>query len=403
MTPHVPTLRRGLVFLLGLCLALPAAHAAAQEVEGEIVESQRRLEQIRHEREQLQSEMSRIQSQVTDLSTEVRNLERQAGASAALLEELEFQAVQREEQIRRNTYELLMTRDRLAERRAVLQRRLRDIYKRGPLQTMEVLLRAESFADLLNRYKYLHLIARHDRRLAEEVAELERQLVARERALRSNLSQLAAVRVERIQEHGQLAVLQQHQRQALTGVRAREQVTAARIEQLERDVARLAAMIETLEGRRREAEAGRPAAEPVLAALTPASMGTLEWPVDGPLLYPYGRVLQPNGTALRWNGIGIGAPPGTPVRAVEGGSVALAGPFEGYGPTVIISHGGGYYTLYLYLREITVQAGEAVRRGESVGTVGGEDTPEGSRIEFQVRVPGGQAVDPRPWLRERNR
>jgi septal ring factor EnvC (AmiA/AmiB activator) len=134
-----------------------------------------------------------------------------------------------------------------------------------------------------------------------------------------------------------------------------------------------------------------------------SDVGTLEWPVDGPLVYRFGREVRPNGTVLRWNGVGIGAEPGTPVRAVGGGTVVLAGPFEGYGPTVVLSHGQGFYTLYLYLQEVAVLEGRSVEAGEVLGTVGGADTPEGPHVEFQIRAPQGggspQAQDPLLWLR----
>jgi septal ring factor EnvC (AmiA/AmiB activator) len=135
------------------------------------------------------------------------------------------------------------------------------------------------------------------------------------------------------------------------------------------------------------------------STLTTADAGNLAWPVGGRLVYRFGRVTQPNGTALRYNGVGIGAAPGSPVRAVEGGTVEMAAPFEGYGPTVVVSHGGGYYSLYLYLGQVQVQQGSTVAKGQVVGTVGGEHTPEGAHIEFQIRAPGGQAVDPLTWLR----
>jgi septal ring factor EnvC (AmiA/AmiB activator) len=67
-----------------------------------------------------------------------------------------------------------------------------------------------------------------------------------------------------------------------------------------------------------------------------------------------------------------------------------------------VSHGGGYYSLYLYLREVAVREGEAIARGQVVGSVGGARTPEGAHIEFQIRSPGGEAVDPLTWLRARS-
>ena len=124
--------------------------------------------------------------------------------------------------------------------------------------------------------------------------------------------------------------------------------------------------------------------------------------MDGRLLYPFGRQTQPNGTVLRWNGIGIAAAAGTPVRSVAAGTAVLAGPFEGYGPTVVLSHGGGYYSLYLYLDEIRVREGDAVTNGQVLGTVGGARTPQGPHMEFQIRSPGGEAVDPLGWLRRRS-
>src|SRR5690606_24056280 len=129
----------------------------------------------------------------------------------------------------------------------------------------------------------------------------------------------------------------------------------------------LATLVATLEEKRREAErlaaerrraAGRAAAPAEGSTLSMSDRGTLDWPVDGRVLYRFGRSTQPNGTVIRWNGIGIGAAAGTRVSAVEAGTVVMAGPFEGYGPTVILSHGGGYYSLYLYLKEVSVKEGD---------------------------------------------
>jgi septal ring factor EnvC (AmiA/AmiB activator) len=325
------------------------------------------------------------------------------------------------------TDELLRTQDELAQKKALLNRRLRDIYKRGPLQTEEVLLTANSFADLLNRYKYLYIVARRDRTLVGDVAELQHQLELREQELRRSFTDLTYLQNERAQENAQLGSMAAQRTSTLSSLRSHERTTVQRIDELLRDERRLTSLMATLEARRREEErrerdrlaaaerdrnaaraAGRPApATPTPVAPRPAptmttsSMGNLGWPVQGNVVYRFGRALQTNGTAIRYNGIGIGAAAGSPVRAVEGGRVEMAAPFEGYGPTVVISHGGGFYSLYLYLKEVQVQQGATVAKGQVVGTVGGEGTPEGAHLEFQIRTPGGEAVDPLAWLRGR--
>jgi len=186
---------------------------------------------------------------------------------------------------------------------------------------------------------------------------------------------------------------------AIQQYRAREQTASSRIVELDADEDRMTTLINALEERRRELEARGS------ATISAEDAGSLDWPLEGNLIYEFGRDQRPNGTVIRWNGIGIAARTGTPVMAVKAGVVAYAGPFEGYGPTVMLSHGNGFYTLYLYLEDIGVVEGREVAAGQVVGTVGGADTPEGPHLEFQIRAPldgtSPQAQDPLLWLRGR--
>jgi septal ring factor EnvC (AmiA/AmiB activator) len=398
--------RRLLPLALAAAVLAPRTAAAQDSLRSQIRASQERLEQIRAEREQLQAEMEELRSRVHDIAGELVNIERQVAASTRALRELDFQAAALDSTVAATTRELITTRDRLRERTVLLHERLRSIYKRGPLHTVRVLLSAESFSDLLGRYKYLHLIAAYDRRLVEHVRRLEADLVVQERNLREDQQQLERLRREKNQELAHLRQLEARHEAMLARYRSREREAADRLAQLARDEARLTDVIAELERRRIEAErrrviaGGAPAAE---GTITTADLGSLAWPVEGSLVYRFGPERRPNGVVLRWNGIGIAAPAGAPVRAVESGTVVMAGPFEGYGPTVMLSHGGGYYTLYLYLGSVSVREGDLVMRGQVIGTVGGERTPEGPHIEFQVRVPvaGGtpQPTDPLEWLR----
>ena len=402
--------RHASLWLAALALAVltMGAPAAAQQGQGlpeaasledELTESRRRLDEIQRERADLRREMQALESQVHDISARLELVSREVDNSTRMLSELEFQLERQQERIDETTIDLEQTRSRLARRKSDLNLRLRDIYKRGPLSTVQALLGADSFSDLLNRYKYLSLIARYDRQLVRNVAALETRLVARERLLGRTLAEIRELREARASEHEALEVLRGRQSRALSSAQQEQESTSARLRRLEEDARRLASLIDLIETRRREAEA---AAGATAGTLAPSDAGTLAWPVDGRLLYPFGRQTQPNGTVLRWNGIGIAAAAGTPVRSVAAGMAVLAGPFEGYGPTVVLSHGGGYYSLYLYLDEIGVREGDAVTIGQVLGTVGGARTPQGPHIEFQIRSPGGEAVDPLGWLRRRS-
>lgn len=396
--------------VLTLPAAAPGVPLAAQtaDIQQQIRESQRRLEEIRAERARLQSEMESVRGRVEDAATDLRNIERRLSASRSVLAELDFQVEVTTQRVQETTRELLLTRERQREGSVVLNRRLRDIYKLGPLHTARVLLGAESFGDLLTRYRYLRMVAAYDRGLVDRVAELESALTAQDDELRESLAELGRLRQAQLGEVAELRSVEQERQQALERFRSEEARTLSRLEQLEADERRLAGLVDDLERRRLEAERRRTEAGggvPGPATLSGDDAGSLAWPVDGEVIYRFGRQQRADGTVLRFNGLGIAAPPGTPVQAVRSGTVVLAGPFEGYGPTVVISHGDGFYTLYLYLEEIGVVEGRAVEAGQVVGTVGGVGTPEGPHIEFQVRAPVGggspQARDPLQWLRPR--
>jgi septal ring factor EnvC (AmiA/AmiB activator) len=390
----------GLFVVVSLLCASPLA-AQDPNLAQEIQQSQRRLEQIREERARLTREVGDMRNQVRDASQELANVERRLSSTTAILAEVEFQSEATAEQIRNTTRDLLFSQDRLSESEARLNRRLRDIYKMGPLHTVQVLLGARSFADLLNRYRYLKQIGRSDRLLVDNVRSLQTDLVDQNSQLRERMSLLGTLRQDRVSEVAELRSVEEERQRALSNFRSREQQASTRINELGADEARMTSLIADLEERRRALESTRSRAGGLTIASSDA--GTLDWPLQGRVIYRFGTERRPNGTVFRWNGIGLAAPTGTPVRAVRAGQVIYAGPFEGYGPIVILHHGGGFYTQYMYLEDIGVVEGRDVQAGQVVGTVGGEDTPEGSHIEFQIRAPVEgdlpRAQDPLQWLK----
>lgn len=389
------------LFGLLMLVQAPAVSAQTPTLDRQIRESRERLEEIRAERERLQVELQSVRNRVADVSAELRNIERQLSASRSVIAELDFQTEATNQRVVENTELLASTRERLRRNTTSLGRRLRDIYKMGPLHTARVLLGADSFADLLTRYRYLRLMASSDRAMVDKVAELEASLTEQDLELRQSLREVTRLRQRRLNELGSLRSVEQDRQSTLRRFRSSERTTQSRLQRLEEDEARLAGLVSDF-------ERDRVATAPVEAAplaLSAADAGSIEWPVEGPIMYRFGVQSQPNGTSLRWNGIGIAARAGAPVTAVRTGTVVLAGPFEGYGPTVVLSHGGGFYTLYLYLEDVGVIQGRTVEAGQVVGTVGGQSTPEGPHLEFQIRAPSDAGVptaqDPLDWLRPR--
>ncbi len=396
---------KGSGLLLGVALlAAPGLLRAQQDttrlLQDKIKQSQQRLEDIRQQRRQLRQAMQRLTHQVSTASEELGNLEKQIGSSSSVVAELDVQIEATGEQVTHTTAQMLQTRDELTVRKTELHERLKEVYERGPLGALQVLLSARSFSDLIDRYKYLHLVTLYDRMLVRQVGTLEARLEQQRSELAGQLSRLQDLRGSKQQELSDLQSLRQQYRRRLSMYRTQRSKAREQEAQLAQDEAQLQNVIAELERARRESE--RRSGRSSSSSLTTGDLGKLAWPVDGRVIYQFGPERN-GGTTINRDGIGIAASEGTPVKAVESGRVEFAGTQGLMGPTVIISHGGGYYSAYLYLEKVRVRVGEHVTRGQVIGAVGGASSRAGPHIEFQIHQPtaGGapQPVDPVRWLR----
>jgi septal ring factor EnvC (AmiA/AmiB activator) len=273
-----------------------------------------------------------------------------------------------------------------------------DIYKRGPMYTAEALLSAESFGELIARYKYLRLVALRDKALLARVEELSAQVSGQRKLLVRLQDELAYSRQQKAEEEQRLRALERQRGVAVQRTQRTAQQAQARLQQIARDEARMNNVIASLEEDRRRASANPGAAAPIASSIKTSDFGKLDWPVDGDIIYRFGRVVSQNNTATRWNGIGISAEAGSPVKAVAAGKVTLAESMGTYGTCVILDHSGGDYSIYCSLSRTSVRVGQSVAKGATVGTVGIADPELGPHLHFEMR-PKGRAVDPLEWLR----
>lgn len=93
------------------------------------------------------------------------------------------------------------------------------------------------------------------------------------------------------------------------------------------------------------------------------------------------------------SGADFAARRGTVVRAVADGRVVLAEEHYFAGKGVYIDHGDGLVSMSFHLDEIVVSAGDEVRRGETIGSVGATGRVTGPHLHFAVRWRGAR-VDP---------
>ena len=136
--------------------------------------------------------------------------------------------------------------------------------------------------------------------------------------------------------------------------------------------------------------------------------GSLPWPVQGSVLYRFGKQRHPEfGTLILHQGIRIQTHPEAPVQAIAQGRVLFSGEFHSYGRTVILDHGENLFSIYALLDNIQTHEGDTVKPLQILGAAGSTDPwhpsvakqPHGV-LYFEIRY-GGEPVDPMVWLSKR--
>lgn len=102
----------------------------------------------------------------------------------------------------------------------------------------------------------------------------------------------------------------------------------------------------------------------------------------------------------RWHpAIDLAAPVGTAVAATTSGQkVSFAGRRGGYGNVVITRDGQGRTHLYAHLNSITARVGQALSRGQKLGTVGSTGFSTGPHLHYEVKNIAGRHMNPGPLL-----
>ena len=411
---------RVLTFILMTSLLAPAFADQKADTQKQLDAARADVSELKKLLEQLQQEKSGVQKQLKTTETEMGELENQV---KGLREELQ----ESEEELKRLDQEKKKLQGARLEQQRLIGIQARAAYQGGRQEYIKLLLNQqnpEKFSRTLTYYDYLA-----EARMGQLTAfnETLRQLANVEQDISHHQQQLQVQKGELDSRSAQLAEVRKERQQALAKLNkdyaARDQRLKAR-EQEQAELGRVLKTIEeTLARQAREAEAQRqrelaaarekpsaPAATGKRAESGPLvssgatyggpfanAKGKLPWPVNGRVVARYGT---PRGEDARtkWDGVLIGATAGSQVRAVHGGRVVFADWLRGSGLLVILDHGNGYLTLFGHNQSLLKDAGDIVKAGEpiaTVGTSGGQDTPA---LYFAIRQQG-RASDPAQWCR----
>jgi murein DD-endopeptidase MepM/ murein hydrolase activator NlpD len=356
--------------------AVAAGGAPAQTLQERLGETEDKLSDVTKREGVLTTEISAASDRISTLQVQVAELRNKEATVAAEL------AV-KEAELKTARARLNELRDRLTRAVAILEERLIAIYKSGEPDLLTVVLESNGFDDLLERTEYLQRLEDQDSSIVGRVRGLRDEMrltVDTVKAARDEIAarkqELESTRAQLERRSSQLASARAEQRAALGEVRDQKQ-------KLEGDLSEISADIEE--------QLGALGGSTLPAGPIRGGSAGFIWPVNGPVTSGFG---------FRWGrmheGIDIGVPSGTPIRAAKSGEIVLAGPNGGYGNYTCISHGGGLSTCYAHQSSFARTSG-SISQGAILGYVGCTGHCFGDHLHFEVRI-NGSAVDPLGYL-----
>ncbi len=373
---------------LAAMLLLASAPRTLPDVQQRLSEERSAAQKLAGRESTLLGRLADLERQIEMESRGLRAAQARLSDSTARLASSEARAKQAEEEVARAA--------------GVLEPRLFARYRLGREGYLRFLLGSKSIADVLRRKHLFNALLGADLdALAVLRSNVDRAKAARDElaAARSDLQQSVKAESER-----KVALQERVEQQRL--LIASVQRDKALHEQAVRE---LEDAENALQSKLADIEAQKP---PPPALIAPEirlhtsirkARGKLGFPLaKGRIEVHFGRTTDPRfGTITLQRGLDLRAPQGTPVRAVWDGKVVHAGWFKGYGNLIIVDHGDGVFSLMAHLDQLQRAVGDAVRRGDEVGTVGDTGSLKGAYLYFELRD-RQKPLDPERWL-SRNR
>jgi murein DD-endopeptidase MepM/ murein hydrolase activator NlpD len=329
----------------------------------------------------------KLQGSITTLQTREQRI--QADLDARRAELVATQAKLRSERAR-----LARLKVRLAQGRRILANRLRELYEADRPDLVTVVLNSKGFADLLERGEFLGRIQDQDNTIitlvrsakadatatAARLDKLERRQQQLTAIVLKRRDEVAAVKNQLIGTRVGYENTKAGKQRALSKVRTERKSLETHLDELQKESDKIQAQLQGGGG--------------IPAGPIRGGSGRFIWPVNGTITAPF---CERRSWEACHPGMDIAVPTGTPIRAADGGRVAIAGWVGGYGNYTCIQHTASLSSCYGHQSQIKVHVGQQVSQGQIIGLSGSTGFSTGPHLHFEARV-NGSVVNPMNYL-----
>ena len=284
-------------------------------------------------------------------------------------------------------------------------KRVTHTYKKGRLSDLEKLLDAKSWRQAVYRAKYIKIISEHDRSLADEIRRNLVEIDTKRTVLERELTDIRKIDKEKLSRKKWLEQRRRVRNKELGNLKRDRQKMSVALNQRKKAAQQMESIISHLERERvaRIAELERRRKEMELLGSVPFKelKGKLPWPIEGKVISRFGTYQNPNLKTVTENtGIDIHGSEGTEVRSIYDGIVTTVTYIRGYGNTVILDHGDGFYSVYTHVMDVEVEENSYVNARDIIAHVGDSGSLEGTKLHFEIWG-NKDKLNPELWLKKR--
>ena len=288
---------------------------------------------------------------------------------------------------------LNINKKELKAQKILLGKRFRQIYKEGPVFPLKVAFSSESISDLLQRLKYMELVAEHDANLMADYRIRLDGLNGEKESLLAVRAKLVRLEKDALGKQGEFEKARKDKKYFLKKIKKKKRLGI----QTRKELLKASNNLNDLIGK-------------LLTKLVSGAglditdkKGRLSLPVKGKILNKFGRQKDKQfASFIVHNGINIRVRTGVSVRSVFDGKVLYTGELEGYGDLVTIGHGKNYHSLYGHLDRISVKQNQMVQTGDIIGLSGDTGSLIGETLYFEMRK-NGKPIEPVRWFKTARR
>jgi septal ring factor EnvC (AmiA/AmiB activator) len=404
---HYPTMKAktaifsSIILLVLTCLTVRAT-APPPSPDDDIKKKQAQLEQLRKEIDKYEKRIKEQEKKEHATLDLLDSYDRQSSLLRKLIAKLKERVSSLQHDIDETRASISDLNGQMSGLKQHYARYVAAVYKYGRTHDLELLLSSKSLNQMLVRAEYLRRFSEQRKQDLERIGSKRDDLEAENLKLQQQLTEQQALMKEKGREESKLAARTKKRQTLLAKIRRDKKNVKQQIERKKQDAKELeniiAKLIEEDRIRKEREKSAEAAPEPVTGASFGAKRGHLRWPVSqGKLEAHFGSHEHPTLHTITQNtGIDIAVPAGTDVEAVADGEVSKIYWLPSFGNLLILYHNGGYRTVYAHLSEITVNEGERVREGTTIGKSG--ESLSGPLLHFEI-YKEREKQDPELWLR----